>query len=210
MEMTIWKGRRWSAANAYLRPALKRPNIELRTGTRAERIVFEGRRAVGVVARRRGRWRRSCAKKEVILAASAFNSPQLLMLSGIGPAEHLRAHGIEVVVQPAGRRRQSAGSPGGLRAAGVPQADHAQRASRALCARARSGWSGCSSAAGSVPATISRPAPSSARRPAFPTPTCSSISCRPPSATTAAPRPRRTVSRCISARCARPRAARCG
>ncbi len=97
MEMTIWKGRRWSTANAYLKPALKRSNIELRTGIRAERIVFEGRKAVGVVTSRWGNVETLRARKEVILAASAINSPQLLMLSGIGPAEHLRAQGIEVV-----------------------------------------------------------------------------------------------------------------
>ena len=102
MEMTVWKGRRWSAANAYLRPALKRPNVWLRTGTRAERIVFEGRRAVGVVASRWGHVETLTARKEVIVAASAINSPQLLMLSGIGPAEHLRAHGIEVVANRPG------------------------------------------------------------------------------------------------------------
>ena len=102
MEMTVWKGRRWSAANAYLRPALKRPNVSLRTGTRAERIVFQGRRAVGVATSRWGHVETLTARKEVILAASAINSPQLLMLSGVGPAEHLRAHGVEVVANRPG------------------------------------------------------------------------------------------------------------
>ncbi len=102
MEMNVWKGRRWSAANAYLRPALKRPNVRLITGARAERILFEGRRAVGVSVRRRGRQETVGARKEVIVAASAFNSPQLLMLSGIGPAEHLSAHGIEIVANRPG------------------------------------------------------------------------------------------------------------
>ncbi len=102
MEMTVWNGRRWSAASAYLRPALKRPNVRLMTGARAERILFEGRRAVGVSVRRRGRLVSVRAGKEVILAASAFNSPQLLMLSGVGPAEHLREHGIEVLVNRPG------------------------------------------------------------------------------------------------------------
>jgi choline dehydrogenase len=102
MEMTVWKGRRWSTANAYMKPALKRPNVSLRKGTRAERIVFEGRKAVGVVVSRWGHVETLRARKEVILAASAFNSPQLLMLSGIGPAEHLRAHGIEVVANRPG------------------------------------------------------------------------------------------------------------
>jgi choline dehydrogenase len=102
MEMTVWQGRRWSAANAYLRPALKRPNVQIKTGARVERIIFEGRRAVGVSLRRRGRSEAAMARKEVIIAASAFNSPQLLMLSGIGPAEHLKEHGIEVVANRPG------------------------------------------------------------------------------------------------------------
>jgi choline dehydrogenase len=102
MEMTVWKGRRWSAASAYLHPALKRPNVQLKTGARVERVIFEGRRAIGVAVRRRGRVETVRAHKEIILAASAFNSPQLLMLSGIGPAEHLREHGIEVVANRPG------------------------------------------------------------------------------------------------------------
>ncbi len=102
MEMNVWKGRRWSAANAYLRPALKRQNVRLITGARAERILFEGRRAIGVSVRRRGRQETVRAHKEVIVAASAFNSPQLLMLSGIGPAEHLSDHGIEVIANRPG------------------------------------------------------------------------------------------------------------
>ncbi len=102
MEMTVWKGRRWSAANAYLRPALKRPNVQLRTGARAERILFEGRRAVGALFRRWGRLETVRARKEIVLAASAINSPQLLMLSGIGPANELRSHGIEVIANRPG------------------------------------------------------------------------------------------------------------
>ncbi len=102
MEMTVWNGRRWSAANAYLRPALKRPNVSLVTGALAERIAFDGRRAVGVVVRRRGRSETVRARKEVIVAASSINSPKLLMLSGIGPAEHLREHGIEVAANRPG------------------------------------------------------------------------------------------------------------
>jgi choline dehydrogenase len=102
MEMTVWEGRRWSAATAYLRPALKRSNVRIRTGARAERIMFEGRRAVGVAFRRRGRSDVARARKEVIVSASAFNSPQLLMLSGIGPAEHLKEHGIDVVANRPG------------------------------------------------------------------------------------------------------------
>ncbi len=96
MEMTVWRGRRWSAASAYLKPALKRPNVALRRGL-ARRILVDGRRAVGVEYERRGRIETVRARREVILAASSLNSPKLLKLSGIGPAAELRAHGIDVV-----------------------------------------------------------------------------------------------------------------
>ncbi|HMB47782.1 MAG TPA: choline dehydrogenase [Afifellaceae bacterium] len=96
MEMTVWRGRRWSAANAYLKPALKRPNVELVTRALAERILFDGNRATGVVARTGAGSETFSARREVIVAASAINSPKLLMLSGIGPACHLKEHGIEV------------------------------------------------------------------------------------------------------------------
>ena len=102
MEMTVWQGRRWSAANAYLRPALRRPNLAIVTGAHVERVAFAGRRATGVVVRRRGRLQEVRARKEVILAASAINSPKILMLSGIGPAGHLRAAGIDVLVDRPG------------------------------------------------------------------------------------------------------------
>ncbi|KAA9006781.1 choline dehydrogenase [Histidinibacterium aquaticum] len=95
MEATIHRGRRWSAANAYLRPALKRPNCRLVRGL-ARRVVFEEGRATGIEVTRRGRTETIRAGKEVILAASSINSPKLLMLSGIGPAEELKRHGIEV------------------------------------------------------------------------------------------------------------------
>ncbi|WP_436644033.1 choline dehydrogenase [Microbaculum sp. FT89] len=102
MEMTVWQGRRWSAANAYLRPALKRGNVRLMTGVDAERIVFEGKRAGGVVIRRGGTTRTVTARREVIVAASSINSPKLLMLSGIGRADDLKAHGIDVVADRPG------------------------------------------------------------------------------------------------------------
>jgi choline dehydrogenase-like flavoprotein len=91
-------GRRWSAADAFLRPALKRPNLEVMTRTRVLRVEFEGDRAVGVrIARGRGRGgeRSIRAGREVILSAGAIQSPQLLLLSGIGSADDLRAVGIE-------------------------------------------------------------------------------------------------------------------
>jgi choline dehydrogenase len=96
MEMTVWRGRRWSAANAYLKPALRRPNVELVTRALVERIEFENNRATGVTAQTGNGQETFRARREVIVAASAINSPKLLMMSGIGPAEHLQEHGIEV------------------------------------------------------------------------------------------------------------------
>ncbi len=101
MEQTVWKGQRWSAANAYLKPALKRPNCDLVRGL-ARRVVIEAGRAVGVEIDRGGRIEVIGAQREVILAASSINSPKLLMLSGIGPAAHLAAHGIAVVADRPG------------------------------------------------------------------------------------------------------------
>ena len=100
-DATIWKGRRWSAANAYLRPALKRPNCTL-TRALARKIVIEDGRAVGVEVERGGKIEVIRANVEVIIAASSLNSPKLLMLSGIGPAAHLAEHGIDVVADRAG------------------------------------------------------------------------------------------------------------
>jgi choline dehydrogenase len=101
MEQTVYKGRRWSAANAYLRPALKRENCTLIKGL-AEKIVIEDGRAVGVAVKRGGKAETIRARREVIIAASSINSPKLLMLSGIGPAAHLAEHGIDVVADRAG------------------------------------------------------------------------------------------------------------
>ncbi len=96
LDMTVANGKRSSAANAYLRPAMKRPNLTVRTHALAEAIVFEGQRATGVRYRRNGRMEVAIATREVILAGGPFNSPQLLKLSGIGPAAELKAQGIEV------------------------------------------------------------------------------------------------------------------
>ena len=101
-EQTIWKGERFSAAKAYLRPALKRGNTRLVAGL-ATRIVFEGRRAVGVeVLDGSGDRQVIRARREVVIAASAINSPKLLMLSGIGPADHLRANGVAMLADRPG------------------------------------------------------------------------------------------------------------
>lgn len=101
MEQTVWQGRRWSAANAYLRPALKRPNCTLVQGL-ATRIVFEGTRAVGVEIVQGGQTQVLRADREVVIAASSINSPKLLMLSGIGPSAHLADHGITPLVDRPG------------------------------------------------------------------------------------------------------------
>jgi choline dehydrogenase len=101
MEQTVWRGRRWSAANAYLRPALKRPNCDL-TRALARRVVIKDGRAIGVEVERGGKIEVIRARREVILAASSINSPKLLMLSGIGPAAHLVEHGVKVIADRAG------------------------------------------------------------------------------------------------------------
>jgi len=101
MEQTIHHGRRWSTANAYLRPALKRRNVTL-VNAFARKVVIENGRATGVEIEKSGTVSVIKAKREVIIAASSINSPKLLMLSGIGPAEHLREHGIEVVADRVG------------------------------------------------------------------------------------------------------------
>ncbi|MZR11767.1 choline dehydrogenase [Maritimibacter sp. DP07] len=100
-EMTVWRGRRWSAANAYLKPALKRETCSI-VRALVQRVVIEEGRAVGVEALRGGRTEVIRARREVILAASSINSPKLLMLSGIGPGAHLAEHGIEVVADRPG------------------------------------------------------------------------------------------------------------
>ncbi len=96
MQSTIRGGRRCSAARAYLHPALKRPNLTLHLQAQALRVLFEGTRAVGVEYLRGGQVHALRARKEVILSAGVALSPQLLMLSGIGPAADLARHGIAV------------------------------------------------------------------------------------------------------------------
>jgi len=94
-DMTVWRGRRWSAANAYLRPALKRDNCNMIRAL-VTRVIIEEGRAVGVETLRKGRREVVRARAEVILAASSINSPKLLMVSGVGPGAHLAEHGIAV------------------------------------------------------------------------------------------------------------------
>ena len=101
MDATIHRGRRWSAANAYLKPALKRKNCDL-VRCFARRVIIEDGRAVGVEVDRKGRREVIRARREVILAASSINSPKILMLSGIGPGAHLAHHGVPVVADRPG------------------------------------------------------------------------------------------------------------
>ena len=101
MEQTIHGGRRWSAANAYLRPALKHKKISIVKGF-ARRVVIENHRATGVEIEARNQIQVVKARREVILAASSINSPKLLMLSGIGPGAELQKHGIDVVAERRG------------------------------------------------------------------------------------------------------------
>src|SRR5208282_3526878 len=94
LDMTINGGVRASTANAYLRPAMRRPNLTVRTRALATRIVVEGGRAVGVSYRRGSSECTVRARREVLVCGGPINSPQLLKLSGIGPAAELAAHGI--------------------------------------------------------------------------------------------------------------------
>ena len=100
-DMTVWQGERWSAAKAYLRPALKRENCNLVRGF-ARKVVIEEGRATGVEIEQGGQIKVIRADVEVILAASAINSPKLLMLSGVGPAKHLVENGIDVIADRPG------------------------------------------------------------------------------------------------------------
>ncbi|MEZ5285010.1 MAG: GMC family oxidoreductase N-terminal domain-containing protein [Vicinamibacterales bacterium] len=101
-QKNILDGRRHSAAAAFLVPAMDRTNLEVRTGARATRLLVEGRRVTGVTCVRDGRTETVRATREVILCGGVIDSPKLLMLSGIGPADHLRAHGIPVVADVPG------------------------------------------------------------------------------------------------------------
>lgn len=97
MDMTVYKGRRWSTARAYLHPAMKRPNLTVYDKALAQHVVFDGKRAIGLDFTHRGELKRATVEREVIISAGSINSPKLLMLSGVGPAVHLREHGIDVV-----------------------------------------------------------------------------------------------------------------
>jgi choline dehydrogenase len=102
MQMTVRNGRRWSAANAYLKPAIATGRVKLITNALARRVVFDGRRAIAVEIERGGRIETIHAGRTVILAAGAIGSPQLLKLSGVGPQEELRSHGLPVIADRRG------------------------------------------------------------------------------------------------------------
>ncbi|MEZ2306877.1 GMC family oxidoreductase [Paraburkholderia sp. RCC_158] len=102
MQTTTHKGQRCSAADAFLAPVMSDPLLSLVTQANVHRIVFEGERAVGVEYTARGALMQARASSEVIVCAGAFATPKLLMLSGIGPAAHLREHGVEVRVDSPG------------------------------------------------------------------------------------------------------------
>lgn len=98
-QINVRNGQRCSAADAFLRPAMRRANLKVETGALVTRILIDGRRAVGIEYRRHGQTHRAMARAEVIVSGGAVNTPQLLQLSGIGPGEVLRRHGIDVVME---------------------------------------------------------------------------------------------------------------
>jgi choline dehydrogenase len=103
LDMTVGRdGRRCSASNAYLRPAMGRPNLAVKTGALALRVLFDGRRAAGVEYEQGKAVRVARARREVIVSGGPINSPKLLKLSGVGPAAELHGHGIEVVADRPG------------------------------------------------------------------------------------------------------------
>ena len=131
-QLTAKNGRRWSTAAGYLKQARKRANLKIELNALATRILFEGRRAVGVEYRQGTVTRTAYAGGEVILAGGAFNSPQLLQLSGIGPADLLRSHGIAVRRRHARRRLRPAGPSSGAHAIPLHRTDHGQRRDQQL------------------------------------------------------------------------------
>jgi choline dehydrogenase len=106
-QLTQRDGMRWSTADAFLRPALERPNLTVITDALARRVLFEGERARGVEVEVGGEVGALNAEREVVLAAGAYGSPHLLLLSGVGPADELASFGISVVADlPVGRGLQ--------------------------------------------------------------------------------------------------------
>ncbi|XP_039216849.1 choline dehydrogenase, mitochondrial-like [Crotalus tigris] len=102
MDMTIYKGKRWSTASAYLHPALSRPNLSAEVSTLVTKVLFEGTKAIGIEYIKNGEKKKVFATKEVILSGGAINSPQLLLLSGVGNADDLKKLGIPIVCHLSG------------------------------------------------------------------------------------------------------------
>ena len=96
-QWTQFKGRRWSTARAYLEKSKKRSNLTIITGALASKIIFKGKKAIGISYSKNGKELQVAANKEVILALGAFNSPQLLQLSGVGNPELLNKHNIKII-----------------------------------------------------------------------------------------------------------------
>jgi choline dehydrogenase len=101
-QTTTRNGRRGSTARTYLRAARERRNLSIETNALAQRLTFAGKRATGVVYRQNGALKQASARKEMLISSGAYNSPQLLQLSGVGPGELLRQHGIDVVLDAPG------------------------------------------------------------------------------------------------------------
>jgi choline dehydrogenase len=97
MDMTVKNGVRWSTANGYLKPAMSRPNLKVEMHALTTRVLMDGKKAVGVEYKQNGQVIQAKARREVIVSAGPINSPKILMLSGIGNAEHLKEHGIDSV-----------------------------------------------------------------------------------------------------------------
>lgn len=111
LDFTIRAGRRHSTGDAFLRPVRGRQNLKIETEAGADRIGFDGRRAVSLTYTQRGAVKTAKARREIIVSSGSFNSPQLLMLSGLGPADHLRSHGIEVLANMPGVGRNMQDHP---------------------------------------------------------------------------------------------------
>ena len=200
-DRNIHRGRRLSAAQAYLRPVRGRKNLTLRTRTFVTGVVFDGRRAVAVDIERQGGGTERIEGGEIILAGGAINTPQLLQLSGVGRAADLEALGIPVV----------ADLPGSVPTCRTTSrsTSSTSRCSRSPCSRRRrrsgagrsSGRSGSSCGAAPARPTTSRVAGSPGATTRSPTRTSCSISCRSPSGTTAAPGRPGTATRSTSGRC---------
>ena len=179
-EMTVTRGRRGSTARVFLKPAMRRPNLTVETHALVSRVRFEGRRAVGVDYVQRGAGRAAAAAREVILAGGVYGSAQLLLLSGIGPAEQLNKHGIKTLVDLPGVGKNLIEHPfmfvgWRMRPDAFRSELRIDRATAGFCA------GGCSAPAYSPP-TARRAIYLSAPKRAWTAPTCNSPACRARSA----------------------------